>query len=65
MLGSGAGGGDVTSIAPRMVREAIDYLLRVPQSRIQTVYLMAWNYRDLETCRIALETSGQVSRVHG
>jgi len=65
MLGTGTAGGDVTATARGMVLEAINYLLHTPQSQIRTVYLMAWNQRDREACLIALENSGDVSRVEG
>jgi hypothetical protein len=45
-----------------MVNESINYFLRTPGSQVQSVYLMAWNYRDLDACRKALEGSERVTR---
>jgi O-acetyl-ADP-ribose deacetylase (regulator of RNase III) len=62
MLGTGVGGADVTVVGPGMVNESINYFLRTPGSQVQSVYLMAWNYRDLDACRKALEGSERVTR---
>jgi O-acetyl-ADP-ribose deacetylase (regulator of RNase III) len=57
MLGTGVAGADVRLLAPRLLKEAITYLKRNPESRVETVYFMAWNYRDLDAGRSALDAS--------
>jgi O-acetyl-ADP-ribose deacetylase (regulator of RNase III) len=56
MMGTGAGGGPVEDIAPRLLWAAISYLSENPASRVQTVYFSAWNHRDLEACLTVLKT---------
>ena len=50
MLGTGAGGAPVEEVAPRLIEAAVSYLCPARESRIETVYFSAWNYRDLEAC---------------
>lgn len=63
MLGTGVAGADVRVIAPRLLHEAIAYLVRNPESRVETVYFMAWNYRDLDAGIAALDASPDTERV--
>ncbi len=63
MLGTGVAGADVRLIAPRLLGEAITYLKRNPESRVETVYFMAWNYRDLDAGRSALDASPDAARM--
>jgi O-acetyl-ADP-ribose deacetylase (regulator of RNase III) len=56
MMGTGAGGGPVEEIAPRLLWAAISYLSENKASRVQTVYFSAWNQRDLEACSAALKS---------
>jgi O-acetyl-ADP-ribose deacetylase (regulator of RNase III) len=63
MLGTGVGGGTVLEVAPRLLGEAISYLTRHPESRVDTVYFLAWNNLDLDACRIALEAATEVEAV--
>lgn len=62
MLGTGVGGGSVMEVAPKLLHEAISYLARNPETRVETVYFLAWNYLDLDACRIALDASKEVER---
>jgi O-acetyl-ADP-ribose deacetylase (regulator of RNase III) len=55
MMGTGAGGGPVDEIAPRLLRAAISYLSENQASRIQTVYFSTWNHRDLDACSTGLK----------
>lgn len=55
MMGTGAGGGPVEEIAPRLLDAAISYLSKNHASRIQTVYFCTWNHRDLDACSAALK----------
>lgn len=55
MMGTGAGGGSVEEIAPRLLWAAISYLSENHASRVQTVYFSAWNHRDLDACSAALK----------
>jgi O-acetyl-ADP-ribose deacetylase (regulator of RNase III) len=63
MMGTGAGGGPVETIAPRLLWAAISYLLENPSSRVQTAYFSAWNHRDLEACLTSLKTFKEVEPV--
>ena len=63
MLGTGMGGGDVRTIAPRLIREAIAYLRSHEESGIETVYFSAWSRRDLNVCLAALGKSTAVQRI--
>lgn len=60
MMGTGAGGIKVEIAAPRLIRAAILYVLNNPESRVETIYFSAWNYRDLEACLAALRDSEEV-----
>ncbi len=60
MMGTGAGGIKVETAAPRLIRAAISYVLNNPESRVETIYFSAWNYRDLEACFAALRDSEEV-----
>lgn len=55
MMGTGAGGGPVEEIAPRLLDAAISYLSRNRASHIETVYFSAWNHRDLDACSTTLK----------
>lgn len=55
MMGTGAGGGPVDEIAPRLLCAAISYLSENQASHIQTVYFSTWNHRDLDACSAALK----------
>ena len=63
MLGTGGGGAKVEVIADRLIQAAISYLLTNPDSRVETVYFSAWNFRDLEACTTALKGSKEVEPV--
>ncbi len=63
MMGTGVGGGDITQIAPRLIEEAIAYLLSHPESGIQTVYFSAWTRRDLNVCLATLRNSREVEPI--
>jgi O-acetyl-ADP-ribose deacetylase (regulator of RNase III) len=63
MMGTGAGGGPVDKVAPRLIWAAISYLNENPGSRVQAVYFSAWNYRDLEACTTALNKIDGIERV--
>jgi O-acetyl-ADP-ribose deacetylase (regulator of RNase III) len=54
MMGTGTGGASVDVVAPRLIEAAVAYLLNTPGSRVETVYFSAWNYRDVDACRSAL-----------
>jgi O-acetyl-ADP-ribose deacetylase (regulator of RNase III) len=60
MIGTGAGGAKVETVAPRLIQAAISYLLSNPNSRVESVYFSAWNHRDLEACLAALNSSKEV-----
>jgi len=55
MMGTGAGGGSVEVVAPRLIEAAIAYLCDTPNTRVRTVYFSAWNHRDVEACLAALK----------
>ena len=63
MMGTGAGGAKVEMIAQPLIQSAISYLLTNPDSRVETVYFSAWNFRDLEACLAALNGSTEVEPV--
>ncbi len=54
MMGSGAGGGDVQTVARSLVDAIVRYLTSCRDSHVETVVLMAWNARDLAACQRAL-----------
>jgi O-acetyl-ADP-ribose deacetylase (regulator of RNase III) len=54
MMGTGAGGGQVDVIAPRLLQAAVSYLSSHPESGVRKVYFSAWNHRDLQACHAAL-----------
>jgi O-acetyl-ADP-ribose deacetylase (regulator of RNase III) len=60
MLGTGVGGGDVTKVAPKLIEEAIAYLVSHPESGIQMVYFSAWTRRDLNVCLATLQGASGV-----
>ena len=60
MMGTGAGGTKVEEVAQRLIGAAVSYLLNNPESKAETVYFSAWNYRDLEACRAALREIREV-----
>jgi len=63
MMGTGAGGGNVNVIAPRLIQAALIYLVANPESRVETVYFSAWNHRDLEACTAALKNLTDVEPI--
>ena len=63
MMGTGAGGAKVEVIAQPLIQSAISYLLTNPDSRVETVYFSAWNFRDLDACLAALNGSTEVEPV--
>ncbi len=54
MLGTGAGGGDVSKVAPRLLQAAISHFSNCPDGSVESVYFSAWNQRDLDACFAAL-----------
>ena len=60
MLGTGVGGLNVYEIAPKLINSAINYLSFHPDSKIENVYFMGWNGKDLEACKLALDASEEV-----
>jgi len=54
LMGTGTGGGDVFTIAPKLIQAAVSYLVATPQSTIENVFFLAWNLRDVEACTSAL-----------
>ncbi len=66
MLGTGAGGGSVYAVAPRLLSGAIDYLVQNPDSQVNRVCFSAWNQRDQEACLMALSTMQEIEAIpHG
>lgn len=65
MLGTGAGGGSVEAVAPRMIEAAISYILATPGTCVRTVYFSAFNHRDVEACTAALKGSRDVEAPWG
>jgi O-acetyl-ADP-ribose deacetylase (regulator of RNase III) len=65
MLGTGHGGVDVYTAAPKLIQAAVSYLREHSRSRLSTVYFMAWNGRDLEACLSYLEASDELEREPG
>ncbi len=63
MIGSGAGGDDVGTVARVLVQTAVGYLTREARSRIEHVVFMAWNRRDLEACLQAMEAVPGLARI--
>lgn len=63
MMGTGVGGGDVTTIAPLLIRRALRHLVSHPESGIHIVYFSAWSSRDLNVCLGALRASREVEPV--
>ena len=55
MMGTGEGGGDVSIVAERLVRAAVNHLTATPLSVVDKVYFSAWNRRDLDACLSAFE----------
>jgi O-acetyl-ADP-ribose deacetylase (regulator of RNase III) len=62
MLGTGAGGGSVDTVAPRLIEAAIEYLRSTPETCVRTVYFSAWNHRDVEACNAALKDLHEVTQ---
>jgi O-acetyl-ADP-ribose deacetylase (regulator of RNase III) len=62
MLGTGAGGGSVDTVAPRLIEAAIGYLSETPGTHVQKVCFSAWNHRDVEACLAALKSCADVER---
>jgi O-acetyl-ADP-ribose deacetylase (regulator of RNase III) len=62
LLGTGAGGGDVGKIAPRLIDAAVSHLVNNPRCAIDTVNFLAWNERDLDACLAALDACGDLQR---
>lgn len=60
MLGTGVGKLNVYEIAPKLINSAINYLSSKPDSKIENVYFMGWNGKDLEACKLALDASEEV-----
>jgi len=60
MIGTGEGGGDVYTVAPKLIEAAISYFISNRNSRITKVYFSAWNYRDLEACQSALRANTEI-----
>jgi O-acetyl-ADP-ribose deacetylase (regulator of RNase III) len=65
MMGTGAGGGDVTKIAPRLIQAAIAHFVSHRDCGIQAVYFSVWTQRDLNVCLAALRRSGEVEPIAG
>lgn len=63
MIGTGAGGGDVGKVAQRLIQAAVSYLLSSPNGTLESVCFLAWNQRDLDACRAALEACEDVQPV--
>ena len=60
MIGTGEGGGDVYTVAPKLIEAAISYFISNRNSRITKVYFSAWNYRDLEACQSAIRANTEI-----
>ena len=60
MMGTGAGGGEVSKVAPRLLQAAISYLGNAPEGTVDTIYFAGWNQRDLEACLSALDASDEM-----
>lgn len=58
LLGTGEGGGDPAETARTLIGAAVDYLLGAQESRIRTVYFLAYTDRELAACQDALRALG-------
>ena len=63
LLGTGRGGLDVYELAPLLIRQILNYFKSRPESKVQNVYIMAWNWRDLEACQNALENITEIKKI--
>jgi O-acetyl-ADP-ribose deacetylase (regulator of RNase III) len=63
MMGTGVGSGDVTTIAPKLIRRAINYLVMHPSSGIEIVYFCVRTLRDLNVCLATLRDSTEVEPI--
>lgn len=57
LMGTGAGGGDVRKTAERLIQAALSYLHINETSVVDTVFVLAWNERDLDACVDVLEAA--------
>jgi O-acetyl-ADP-ribose deacetylase (regulator of RNase III) len=60
MMGTGAGGAELSKVAPRLLQAAVSYLGNSPESIVDDVYFIGWNQRDLEACLSALNASDEM-----
>jgi O-acetyl-ADP-ribose deacetylase (regulator of RNase III) len=58
LLGAGAGGADPRATARTLIGAAVDYLRTTQDSRIQTVFFLAYTDRELSACQAALRAVG-------
>lgn len=63
MMGTGVGGGDVTTIAPELIKKAIRYLVTHPESGIKTVSFATRTQTDLNVCLGTLRASRDVEPI--
>ena len=63
MIGTGAGGGEVQTVAATLINTALNYLDNNPDSAIEKIIFMAWNLNDLEACMRALGKSTLITAI--
>jgi O-acetyl-ADP-ribose deacetylase (regulator of RNase III) len=63
MLGTGAGGGSVYEVAPKLLSTAVNYLRQNPHSRANRICFSAWNHRDKEACQMALGAMDEIEAI--
>ena len=61
--GTGTGGGELDSAVERLINTAIICLEQNPQTKIETVYFLAYTDRDLAACRKVLLESEKADLV--
>jgi O-acetyl-ADP-ribose deacetylase (regulator of RNase III) len=64
LLGTGTGGGDVTSTARTLIHSAVNYLRSATTTRIETVLFLAYLDVELDACIAALDEVGDLVEVN-
>src|SRR5262249_18461744 len=60
LMGTGTGRGNLEKTARELIEAALSYLEANPQCRIQQVYFLARNEKDLEVCQHILQENPDV-----
>jgi hypothetical protein len=65
LLGTGQGGGELEPTIRSLVGAAVDYLSSAPESRITTVFLLAYTDIELLACTACLTENRRLKAANG